>query len=266
VCGERSPSHPSSWRWKAPRLTRMRSLFADRTPLDESWSTRSDGSLQDPQRTRRRRRGARNAASWGSIGLAPLTRAGFDSSDSLISAGAHSRKSILEREFSIGSLARGKARRSQPQSRRQRRDQGKACPGFGWFTRARCEELEGCVHVSSRVAEVVRRCRCPKKPFACFHAGGERGLAQSGRPRRAKWRRKPSRGGKTARSVSTYEEHSQGCRGRWSSFDERRFGSNNPLFFHEKAGEAILADFPGSIVRTSGDWIPCAKAKCGSGT
>jgi len=166
-----------------------------------------------------------------------FTRTCGDSSDSLVSAGAHFSKEKTSQEAN--------ARRSQLRSRRQRRDQRIACPGFGRFTRARCEELGGCVHVSCRVAEVVRRCRRPKKPLACFHVGGERGLAQSGRPRRANWCRGPNHGGKAVRSASTYEEHSQGCRGRWSSFDGRRFGSNKPLSFHERAGEAILADFPG---------------------
>ena len=100
------------------------------------------------------------------------------------------------------SLARGHARRSPPRSCRQRCVSRRACPGFGRSTRARFEELGGCVHVSYRVAEVVRRRQGPEKPSACFHALGERGLAQSGRPRRAKRRRSPSHGGKIVRSVS----------------------------------------------------------------
>jgi hypothetical protein len=86
--------------------------------------------------------------------------------------------------------------------------QGRACPGFGWSTRARFEELGGCVHVSYRVAEVVRRSRSPKKLLVCLgneRAGGERGLAQSGRPRRAKRLRVSSHGGKTVRSTPACE-------------------------------------------------------------
>jgi len=48
-CGEeRSSSHRSSCRWKAPRFTTTRSLFADRAHWDESRWMRSGGSLQDP--------------------------------------------------------------------------------------------------------------------------------------------------------------------------------------------------------------------------
>jgi len=82
---------------------------------------------------------------------------------------------------------------------------GTACPGLGRSTRARVEGLEGCVHVSYRVAEIVRRRCCPKKLSSCLHGGGERGLAQSGRPRRANRRRASDRGGKIARSVQAGE-------------------------------------------------------------
>jgi hypothetical protein len=86
--------------------------------------------------------------------------------------------------------------------------QGKACPGFGWSTRARSKELGGCVHVSYRVAEVVRR--EPKGPKKLLgrpqkRACGERGLAQSGRPRRAKRHRGSDHGGKTVSSTPVSE-------------------------------------------------------------
>lgn len=83
--------------------------------------------------------------------------------------------------------------------------QGRACPGSGRSTRARFGELGGCVHVSYRVAEVVRRSRSPEKLLACSHTSGERGLAQSGRPRRAKRPRVSNHGGKTVRSTPTCE-------------------------------------------------------------
>lgn len=86
--------------------------------------------------------------------------------------------------------------------------QGKACPGFGWSTRARSKELGGCVHVSYRVAEVVRR--KPNAQRSCSgalkkRASGERGLAQSGRPRRAKRHRGSNHGGKTVSSTPVSE-------------------------------------------------------------
>jgi hypothetical protein len=45
----------------------------------------------------------------------------------------------------------------------------------------------------------------PKDAVCAHHAPSERGLAQSGRPRRAKWHRGSSRGGKIARSAPAFE-------------------------------------------------------------
>lgn len=85
--------------------------------------------------------------------------------------------------------------------------QGRACPGSGRSHVRGAKSSPGCVHVSYRVAEVVRRSRSPKKLRACprKHARGERGLAQSGRPRRAKRPRGSNHGGKTVRSTPAYE-------------------------------------------------------------
>jgi len=125
--------------------------------------------------------GARDASSWGSIAI-PLLREiawrflGLGSLGRRVvsrkrNAFAHhlsqekcSSKRMLSTRTSLArerQSARGKARRSQPPSFRRRDVERKACPGFGWSTRARCEELGGCVHFSCRVAEVVRRRRCP---------------------------------------------------------------------------------------------------------
>jgi hypothetical protein len=56
-----------------------------------------------------------------------------------------------------------------------------------------------------------------KEAFLAMCGEGERELAPSGRPRRAKGRPKPGRDGKVTGSASASEGHPQGCRGSGES-------------------------------------------------
>jgi len=149
-------SHPGDGRHPgSPESTRSSRIGRFRMILDR----RAAMVLSKIQAHASMTTGARDASSWGSNTFS-FERHGV-SSDSVRSAGAW----FLERELL---LARGRARRSQPRSFRQRGEQRKACPGLGWSTRARFEGLGGCVHSSYRVAEVDRRRRRPKTLHACF--------------------------------------------------------------------------------------------------
>jgi len=138
--------------------------------------------------------------------------------------------------------------------------QGRACPGFGWSTRARFEELGGCVHVSYRVAEVVRRSRSPKKLLMCLgneRAGGERGLAQSGRPRRAKRLRVSSHGGKTVRSTPACEGIRKGVAVAGLRSMEGASGRSSRPLFTRGRGKRSRPIFPSVIAKsmTCEGWV-----------
>lgn len=118
-------------------------------------------------------------------------------------ARAHSRKGMVAPLAASGTqhLPSLKSGRGRPR---------RACLALA-STRARHEAIARCVCTSCRVAEVERRRRAQRRASSNSLTGdllhrrkssNERGLAQSGRPRRAKWRRKANRGGKIARSSS----------------------------------------------------------------
>lgn len=123
---------------------------------------------------------------------------------------------------------------------------GRACLAAAG-TRARSEALVGCVHESSYVCrsrsttvDAQRRTLViPNRDHESDHFSRtcERGLAQSGEPRRAKRRRVSGCGGQTAKPTTSHERGTRkGARGSWESIDGRRPGSPKPLLFHEGAG------------------------------
>lgn len=128
-------------------------------------------------------------SSWGSIAA---THGVGDSLDSGLSAGSASLAREEPHRSLLVHIGNGVSSRNRVLA-------------FGRSTRARFEELEGCVRVSYRVAEVVRRHSAQRSFLSCFHGGGERGLAQSGRPRRANKRRASNRDGKIVRSMLAKE-------------------------------------------------------------
>lgn len=136
---------------------------------------------------------------------------------------------------------------------------GVARESVSWLRLVHTCEVQRARRVCPRFVSCCRsrstKADCPKKLLGCpqKHASGERGLAQSGRPRRAKWCRDSDRGGKAARSSPTCQGHSQECRGGWSSIDGRRLGSTEVLLFHEGASKPISADILGRSIRESVD-------------
>lgn len=135
--------------------------------------------------------------------------------------------------------------------------QGRACPGFGWSTRARSKELGGCVHVPYRVAEVVRR-----KPNAqrsqlgwvpsksTFSEHGERGLAQSGRPRRAKRHRGSNHGGQTVSSTLVSEGIRKGVAVVDLRSMEGALGRRSRSLFTRGRGKRSRPIFPSVIAKS----------------
>jgi hypothetical protein len=133
--------------------------------------------------------------------------------------------------------------------------QGRACPGFGWSTRARSKELGGCVHVSYRVAEVVRR--KPNAQRSCsgalkkhIYRAGERGLAQSGRPRRAKRHRGSNHGGKTVRSTPASEGIRKGVAVVGLRSMEGASGRRSRSLFTRGRGKRSRPIFPSVIAKS----------------
>jgi hypothetical protein len=88
---------------------------------------------------------------------------------------------------------------------------GVARESVSWLRLVHTCEVQRARRVCPRFVSCCRsrstRAECPKKLFACpqKQAGGERGLAQSGRPRRAKRHRGSNHGGKTVRSTPASE-------------------------------------------------------------
>jgi len=122
------------------------------------------------------------------------------------------------------------------------------------------EPLPGCDHASCRVVEIDRRRRalrnaCAKasKPFTGRRGRKQReqGLAQSGRPRRAKRRRGVNRGGETARSPSPERVGSRKRLLGEGTIDRSRFGSSKPRLFHERWGTSDLGLVQSQLLRES---------------
>ena len=73
-----------------------------------------------------------------------------------------------------------------------------------------CPRFVSCCRSRSRTSRL-------REAFLATCGEGERELALSGRPRRAKGRPKPGRGGQVTGSASASEGHPQGCRGSGES-------------------------------------------------
>jgi hypothetical protein len=122
-------------------------------------------------------------------------------------------------------------------------------------TRARHEAIAWCVCTSCRVAEVERRRRAQRRASSHSLTGtssNERGLAQSGRPRRAKGRWKANRGGETVTSSSrkTGVARKGGVAGLpASSSMEDTSGRASRFLFTGKAGKAISAELEPTVAR-----------------
>lgn len=174
---------------------------------------RSGGSLQGPCARiddrgvlETRRAGAR--LQW----LVLKNAATCGSSDSVPSVGVHV-SSCKGGDTSSGRLGRKAFNGSRMRTSLAARATGNgvARESVSWLRLVHTCEVQRARRVCPRFVSCCRsrstRAECPKKLSACpqKQAGGERGLAQSGRPRRAKRHRGSDHGGKTVSSTPVSE-------------------------------------------------------------
>lgn len=198
---ERSPCVRRSWRWKAPWLTVRRSPFAGRVQEVGPSAGDAAAGYQSSCAPTGDNKGARDASSRGSVFLQEK--------------GSSSRRSrpVPARK---GCACASRVRTASLAASTARKGPRGSVSGFG-PAHARGVETSMGVSTLRFVLQKSIEDVALKEAFLATCGEGERELAPSGRPRRAKGRPKPGRDGKVTGSASASEGHPQGCRGSGES-------------------------------------------------